>query len=509
MKTIGLDFGNYNVYMSCIQDMDPETRHGGVPMDLQDVMGSEGVPSTYVLKKDGTPKIGDPDPGARFSRRGVSLLKRKMGQQVRVRLAKVGEVVVDVDRAITEVATYCIRMANRVLEQETDTGETSSHVALAHPARFNPRQVERLVELVEAATLEDGTPVEVVGTIAEPAAAALDYLSSDAVLGARKEVTALTMDLGAGTFDVSLLTAYPDGKRDAAGNVRYYDCIDTDGIEDLGGNEFTTALYRLFLEKAQIEVPDGYEGEYLGKVEGAKIALTDAEEYEISFYDILTGDDVEVTLTRAEFERVTRGLVDRIVECTNALVARSSSVKVDVIVVTGGGGNMPMIKGAAERRVLPGVPARCYRPSKAISYGASRYFVESHGEAVIKHTSFDLGVRFYKSGESGRYVHVCIPAGSELPYSQAGSVPSRTRREGQIESVFPVMRARVEHPNPHREEDWEKIGSLVFKHAESVPKGTDLCSRFSIDELGMLHVRCWAPQRPQDGMQERPFRWQD
>lgn len=507
-KTIGLDFGNYNVYMSCITDMDPETRRGGTPIDLQDVAGSEGVPSTYVLGKGGKPKLGMAALNDRFSARGVNLLKRRMGEKVKVHAGRGREAVVDVDGAIVEVVSHCVRIANRVLESET--GETTSCVALAHPVQFNPREVERLVALVEDATLEDGTHVRVVGTIAEPAAAALDYLSSDATLGSRDVVTALTMDLGAGTFDVALLSAYPEGRRDAAGSVRYYDCIDSDGIADLGGNEFTMALYSLALEKAGLEgVDDALMGEYLGKVEQAKIALTDADEYEISFFDYDEGDDIDIVLTKAEFEQCTSGLLDRVVERTNALVARNASVKVDVIVVTGGGGNMPMIQEAATRLVLPGVPVRSYRPSKAISYGASRYYVDTHGEAVIKHTNRDLGVQFYIGSSLAQRVHVCIPAGSELPYVQADSVGSKTKNEGQAKSVFPVMRAKVEHPDPFHEDDWEKIGSLVYRHAEPVSRGTDLRSRLSIDELGMLHISCWAPERPQDGLQERPFSWQD
>ena len=506
--TIGLDFGNYNVFMSCIMDMDPDTRRGGSPIDLQDVSGSEGVPSTYVLGKGGKPKLGMAALNDRFSARGVSLLKRKMGEKVKVRVGRGGEAVVDVDKAITEVVSHCVGIANRVLQGEV--GETTSSVALAHPVQFNPREVERLVELVEAATLDDGTHVKVVGTISEPAAAALDYLSSDSALASCEVVTALTMDLGAGTYDAALLTAYPEGKRDAAGNVRYYDCIDSDGIAELGGNEFTMALYELALGKAGLtDADDAYRGDNLSKVEQAKIALTDSDECEVSFFDYDEGDYVDVMLTRAEFERRTRTLLDQIIERTRALVVRNPSTKVDVIVVTGGGGNMPMIREAAEQRILPGVPARSYRPSKAISYGASRYYVDTRGEAVIKHTSLDLGVRFYVGNSSAQRVHVCIPAGSELPYTQMEWVGSKTRNDVQSQSVFPVMRARVEHPDPFQEDDWEKIGSLVYRHAEAVSQGTSLCSRLSIDELGVLHISCWAPDRPQDGLQELPFSWQD
>lgn len=49
------------------------------------------------------------------------------------------------------------------------------------------------------------------GTIREPAAAALDYLAEYAQT--KEETTVLTYDLGGGTFDLALEAAYPaDGR---------------------------------------------------------------------------------------------------------------------------------------------------------------------------------------------------------------------------------------------------------------------------------------------------------
>lgn len=508
MKVIGMDFGNYNVYMSCILDMDPETRRGGRPYDLQSVQGQEGIPSTYLLTPSGAVKTGMATVNKRFDSRAINLLKRRMGSRETIRLSGGQQTTVEIDQAITAVAADCLRIANETLSKDFSPPEKTNLVALAHPARFDPREVERLIELVEAATLPDGTHAKVVGTIAEPAAAALDYLSEDVQFGRQDKVTALTMDLGAGTYDVALVTAYPNGTRDAAGNVRYYNCIDSDGIEGLGGNEFTFALFDHATKRAGMtRVADQARSGYLSDTERAKKDLSDSPQTSIVFFDYSSGDEAELTVTREEFERCTRSLMDKIVEKTRALVNRNPCTHVDVVVVTGGGGNMPMIQRAAQE-ICPGVPVRSYRPSKAISYGAARYYSEAFGEAVIRHTPTDIGIWFYVGDSDVLRVSVCIPAGSELPFDQRAVLKSETRSESQDSCRFRVAKARISDPDPLNADDWDDVGKLVYRFSESVPKDTEMCTLLSIDQLGRLHIECWAPDRPQDGRQKGSFSWE-
>ena len=136
---------------------------------------------------------------------------------------------------------HCIRRANKQLEARFLI--TTNLVSLSYPATYTCAQRQRLIELAEEATLEDGTKVEVFGTIAEPAAAALDYLAEFAKTD--KDTTILTYDLGGGTFDLALVAAYPKGRKRQTGETYYYDIINARGISKLGGVEFDDVMYKL------------------------------------------------------------------------------------------------------------------------------------------------------------------------------------------------------------------------------------------------------------------------
>ena len=130
-------------------------------------------------------------------------LKRHLGETVTIEDRKIAY-----DDAITAVVQHCIRSANRQLHVGWQL--STNLVSLSYPATYLGSQREHLIRLVERATLEDGTHLKVIGTIAEPAAAALDYLAEHAKTD--RETVVLTYDLGGGTFDLALVAAYPNGE---------------------------------------------------------------------------------------------------------------------------------------------------------------------------------------------------------------------------------------------------------------------------------------------------------
>ena len=104
---------------------------------------------------------------------------------------------------------------------------TTNKVSLAYPVSYNSVQRKHLMELISSIRI-NGEPVQVVGTIAEPAAAALDYLAEHG--GTGRETTVLAFDLGGGTFDLSVVTVYPNGKKRGNGQTYYYDIVSQNGI---------------------------------------------------------------------------------------------------------------------------------------------------------------------------------------------------------------------------------------------------------------------------------------
>lgn len=377
---MGLDLGDRYSYASTVEGMD-ERRSGGTELTLVDPeLGSQvGVPSRFFYNGDVS---GDPlvcrELGWHgiYETAGVGMLKRHINESF-----EMGGRTFAYSDAVTRVAQHVVRMANeRLLEQRQ---ATTKLVSLAYPVTFSSDDRRALVGAVEGATLEDGRHVEVVGTIMEPAAAALEYLARrDPGGGAR---TVLVYDLGGGTFDATALTAYPEGEK-GPGRVRYfYREHLTEGIADLGGEDFSAAL-RGIVERAirESDVPSlndqGFcnrvvSDELLEVTRRAKHALSTAESFRPSVVGIRARP-----VTRAEFEEATRGLLRRTVEVvTGMLDRRYGWPRPETIVLTGEASKMPMVRRALGEALEPygygDGDIVSFRPSDAISFGASRFGV--------------------------------------------------------------------------------------------------------------------------------------
>ena len=177
---IGLDLGNFNSYPSYIADLTARrSRLGGRAVDLVPASEQQGVPSVFFYK-EGKPVLAGraaTTGAAKPERNRIRYLKRSLGLPLEI---DGKSVVIDgrtwtYDDAIREVAQSVLREAVRELQQLTS--ERTNLVSLAYPATYSCAQRERLIQIVQSATTEDGTPFQVVGTIMEPAAAALDYLA--------------------------------------------------------------------------------------------------------------------------------------------------------------------------------------------------------------------------------------------------------------------------------------------------------------------------------------------
>ena len=361
---IGLYFGNTRSFTSFVQGNDPVTRLGGICRDLlpkQQALGG-GIPSVFFYSKRRGELVGA-DALSRNARPAANrrrLLKRHLGE-----FFVIDGVTFQYDDAIKKVAEYCIRVAMRELRDQHHL--TTHNVSLAYPVRYNSVQRRHFIELVNSITI-DGEPVRVTGTIAEPAAAVLDYLAEHG--GASREATALVFDLGGGAFDLSVVTVYPNGKQSDNGQTYYYDIVCQNGVE-LGGEEFDRRLREIIIGKMGEQPTSALADMLPTAVESTKIELSSHESAKPDIMD-RRGDYYDFTVTRAEFEQATKDLVDKLVEMTSRMLGEHPEVS--MILLTGGASQMPMIRKALEAAV-PQYRDRIifHRPSRAISYGAARY----------------------------------------------------------------------------------------------------------------------------------------
>ena len=506
---IGLDFGNYNVYASYIQDIDMDTRMGGIVHDLVPADSRGGIPSVYFYSK----RVGKVLIGKNAVKRNAIPVKNQLRY-----LKRYLDKTVDLDRkmvaykdSIVEVVQHCIRIANKQLFSGYQI--TTNLVSLSYPATYTCAQKERLVQLVEKATLEDGTHVKVFGTIQEPAAAALDYCAS--FIKDMRDKTVLTYDLGGGTFDLALLAAYPAGKKRSDGSVYYYDVINTRGIGDLGGVEFDAIMYDLLLKKASIPIDKSkLTNEELANLkiaaEDTKVELSNSDEEMPQV--VIGGEYVDFDIKRKEYEQMARPLVRKTVEATVKIIEDHPNQKPDVILLTGGASQMPLIKEELER-ALPEYKGKIlpYRPNEAISYGAARFgtveaIVDPNAQGgsqkkstlpVQNRLTYDLGVRFIDSTKEGRpyYIHAYLKAGTVIP-CESELVPSWKVEAGRCSS-FTVFEANKNNPDSLKiDQDYIQIMNVEIDHGRIVPAEHPHESRMVIDERGLLTIEARDKSAP-------------
>ena len=334
---IGMDFGNCYSFLSYISDFDGKTRLGGNVHDLLPGGLNEGIPSVFFYSKAAGTLCGETAVRGRAKpvQNRINRLKRHLGETMTLDGREISY-----DEAITEVIQHCVRSANKKLQSGWQM--TTNEIALSYPATYTSAQRQRLIELAEKASLADGTQVHVSGTIAEPAAAGLDYLSR---FGSDKETTVLVYDLGGGTFDLALVALYPKGRTNGDGDY-YYDILAVDGLEDVGGGEFDEIMYQLIEQKLQVPLNPSHKAALRAEAEKIKKDLTfdayaDAEV-------LYNNEYLTVRVTREEFETASRELLMRTIEATKKMFERHSNQKPETIILTGGASQMPMVKRALE-----------------------------------------------------------------------------------------------------------------------------------------------------------------
>ena len=510
MKKLGFDFGNWYTFPCYIRGDNPNDRAAGTPVDLIPPNKHYGYPSTFFYSDRARERCLEDEARGRSvtplpwcgdeAERGRAM---PLGNRVRNLKRHIDEPLVldswqgSYDDAITLCIQYMVREANKVLATEEPADPVSNRISLAYPVRYTNSERQRLKDLAEQATLEDGTHVEVVGMIAEPAAAALDYLLDAASkTGVHEKETVLVYDLGAGTFDVAIVTAYPEGRKRADGSTYYYDIEMEGGIRDLGGSDFDACMTGLLSDSLGANARNVSPDTLRRLAVTAKEALTDDDVFETEII-LTTGEEAVVEVTREQFEQAASGLVQKTVDEVKRVLENYGGASLDHIVLTGGASQMPMVI----RMLQEGLPAyrdrirRPYRPSKAIAYGAARYGTPV-GKTVMQRVTRDLGIELYHNGTDNRFIDTYIKAGTELPHTGAW-MRSFTRNENQTHRLFEVFEAKTDTPDRDQpDRDYRAIMSVNLDLGGAVPKGTPSEARLILDENGLLRIEARDPSKP-------------
>ena len=345
-KIIGIDLGTTN---SCVAVME-----GGEPVVIPNAEGARTTPSVVAFTKSGERLVGqvakrqavtNPD-------RTIISIKRDMGTDKRITID---------GKQYTPQDISAMILQKLKTDAEAYLGETVTQAVITVPAYFSDSQRQATKDAGRIAGLE------VLRIINEPTAASLAY-------GLDKEDShkILVYDLGGGTFDVSLLEI-GDG---------VFEVLATNGNTHLGGDDFDQRIIDYLASEFKKENNIDLKADRMAMqrlkeaAEKAKIELSGVMSTNINL-PFITADatgpkHLDITMTRAKFDELTRDLVDRtIAPMQNALRdAGMTANEVDRVILVGGSTRIPAVQDAV-RKVTGKEPYRNINPDECVAVGAA------------------------------------------------------------------------------------------------------------------------------------------
>lgn len=380
----------------------------------------------------------------------------------------------------------------RLIQDVERAGEKVEELVITVPAYFdhNSRQ----------ATYEAGAlaGVEVRDIIDEPTAA-LTYAAAESNL---ENKYCGVIDVGGGTTDC--VVAYVE--KDAI--TEKVICGDL----HLGGVDWDKAFIKYIKETYLKEHTLGLEGEQelVLKTEMAKRNLTEREK---TTFTVGTVDDrVEITVTRDEFEKCTKHLLEKLLTILKDMKEKAAMKQMkhlDTIVFAGGSTKMPQIQKAV-KEVFPDSEIIAKDVDKAVVNGAALYAkaleegnakkmknslenesADETTEEVIEQvkslkrvTSRSYGVSAY----CGDVLKICnmVYQNDQLPITVESTFS--TRFDNQRKVCIDVY----ESNSFERREDLKNghmVGTCTLEINEDLPRLSPFLVTFTLEEDGTLHVR--------------------
>ena len=345
-KVIGIDLGTTN---SCVAVME-----GGEPVVITNAEGTRTTPSVVAFSKNNERLVGAvaKRQAATNVDRTISSIKREMGTNYRVRIDRK-------EYSPQEISAFILMKLKK--DAESYLGESVSQAVITVPAYFNDAQRQATKDAGRIAGLE------VMRIINEPTSAALAYGLD---YGQAQKI--MVYDLGGGTFDVSLI--------EIGDNL--IEVLATAGDNHLGGDDFDERLtdYIVDTYKKQEKVNLAKDPVALQRVrdaaEEAKKTLSSQMITTINLPFITTVRNepkhLEMEITRAMFNELTRDLVDRTEEPVRRALSDAgvSASELGMVLLVGGSTRIPAVQDKV-RQITGKEPSRNMNPDECVAIGAA------------------------------------------------------------------------------------------------------------------------------------------
>ncbi len=368
-KILGIDLGTTNSAMAVMEGSEPEI--------LVNAEGDRTTPSVEGFRKDGERVVGKAAKNQAVTNpeNTVSSVKRFIGRSFaetpeeqktvsyNVRAGKDGRAVIAIegkDYTPEEISAMVLQKLKS--DAEKQVGSPITQAVITVPAYFNDAQRQATKDAGKIAGLE------VLRIINEPTAAALAY----GLDKTNKDEKILVFDLGGGTFDVSILEL-GDG---------VFEVASTAGDNHLGGDDWDQRVIDWLADKFKSENGIDLRTDKMAlqrlkeAAEKAKMELSSTTQANINL-PFITADatgpkHLDYTLTRGEFERITKDLLDRCRRPVEQALrdAGLKSSEIDEVILVGGSTRMPAVQELV-KNMTGKQPNMSVNPDEVVAMGAA------------------------------------------------------------------------------------------------------------------------------------------
>ena len=368
-KIIGIDLGTTNSAMAVMEGSEPEI--------LVNAEGDRTTPSVVGFGKDGERTVGkaaknkavtNPENTIASVKRFIGRSYAETGEEQKtvaymVKNGNGGRAVVDIDGKDympEEISAMVLQKIKS--DAEKRVGEPITQAVITVPAYFNDAQRQATKDAGKIAGLE------VMRIINEPTAAALAY----GLDKTNKDEKVLVFDLGGGTFDVSVLEL-GDG---------VFEVCSTAGDNHLGGDDWDQRVIDWIADRFQAENGIDLRADKMAlqrlkeAADKAKMELSSTTQTNINLPFISAGAagplHLDYTLSRAEFERITKDLLDRCKKPVEQALrdAGLSTGDVNEVILVGGSTRMPAVQELV-KNMTGKQPNMSVNPDEVVAMGAA------------------------------------------------------------------------------------------------------------------------------------------